>query len=81
MELSFWESSFLTRIGENCAHVCEYSYAKMPKSQNDSSIRYPYGGWADEMADVGARATACSSYDRWINKSCVGILIAEYDCG
>ena len=34
---------------------------------------------SDEVEDFGARAIACNSCDRWIHKSCAGMLTAEYD--
>ena len=47
-------------------------------SQHDST-RYPCGVCEEEVVDFGARAVACNSCDIWIHKSCVGMLMAEYD--
>ena len=62
-----------------CANVGAYGFANMTEPQNESSTRYPCGVCADEVADFGARAVACNSCDRWIHKSCVGMLTAEYE--
>ena len=37
------------------------------------------GVCADNIVDFGARAVACSSFDRWSHKSCVGMLTTEYE--
>ena len=47
-------------------------------SEHDST-RYPCGVCEEEVVDFDARADACNSCDRWIRKSCVGMLTAEYD--
>lgn len=47
-------------------------------SEHDST-RYPCEACEEEVVDFGARAVACNSCDRWIHKSYVGMLTAEYD--
>ena len=63
----------------SCANVGAYGFANMTESQNESSTRYPCGVCADKVADFGVCAVACNSCDRWIHKSCVGMLTAEYE--
>ena len=55
-----------------------YSF-DMSSSTENNSTRYPCGVCEEEVEDFGARAVACNSCDRWIHKSCVGMLTAEYD--
>ena len=55
-----------------------YSFDMSSSTENNSS-RYPCGVCEEEVEDFGARAVACNSCDRWIHKSCVGMLTAEYD--
>ena len=41
---------------------------------NDDSARFPCGVRTQEVIDFGALAVACNTCDRWIHKSCVGML-------
>ena len=47
--------------------------------ESSSSSRYPCDVCTEEVVDFGAHAVACNSCDRWIHKSCIGMLTAEYE--
>lgn len=47
--------------------------------ESSGTASYPCVVCTVEIEGFGARAIACNICDRWIHKSCVGMLTAEYD--